>query len=102
MGATAQVLLFEDDDNKVPQEEHVRLLGGDPIRTPGPQQTGGDDNKCEPPVLKKKKDHKENQPGYEAHERCSAAETVVRGISWIPVKIYGYVKKAKEVIDKCK
>ena len=75
----------------------MRLIGGDPIRTPGTQQTAGDDDhKHEPPALKKKKDQKENQPGYKAHERCSAAETVVRGLSWIPVKIYGYVKKVRK------
>ena len=93
VGATAQQLSFKDDDNNVPQEEHVKLVGGDPIRTPGPQQRGGDDKKHEPPALKQKKDHKENQPGYEACERCSLAERVVKRMSWIPVKVYGYVKK---------
>ena len=52
--ATAQQLSFEDNDNNIPQEEHVRLVGDDPIRTPGPQQRGGDDKKHEPPALKQK------------------------------------------------
>ena len=74
----------------------MRLFGGDLTRTPGPQQTAGDDDdRHEPPAVKKKKDHKENQPGYEACERHSAAETLVRGLSWIPVKLYGYVKKVR-------
>ena len=72
VGATAH-LSFEDNDNNIPQGEHVRLVGGDPIGTPGPQQTGGDDKKCEPPALKQKKDQKENQPGYKACERCSVS-----------------------------
>ena len=72
-----------------------RLVGGDPIRTPGPQQTGGDDKKHEPPALKQKKDQKENQPGYKACERHSVSHRLVRGVSWIPVKIYGYVKKQR-------
>ena len=64
LSSTRQTLVYEDDDdddNDNPQESYVRLWGGHPSKTPVHQQQSSH----EPPPIKKKAEHRENQPGYE-------------------------------------
>ena len=67
----------------------MRLWGGHPSKTPVHQQQSSH----EPPPVKKKAEHRENQPGYEVCERNSIPQTLARGLVYLPVKLWGFVKK---------
>ena len=72
----------------------MRLWGGHPSKTPVHQQQSS----CEPPPVKKKAEHRENQPGYEVCERSSIPQTLARGLVYLPVKFWGFVKKKRGAI----
>ena len=94
LSSTRQTLVYkddDDDDNDNPQESYVRLWGGHPSKTPVHQQQSSH----EPPPIKKKAEHRENQPGYEVHERSSIPQTLARGLVYLPVKFWGFVKKKR-------
>ena len=94
LSSTKQTLVYKDDDgddNDNPQESYVRLWGGHPSKTPVHQQQSSH----EPPPIKKKAEHRENQPGYEVHERSSIPQTLARGLVYLPVKFWGFVKKKR-------
>ena len=94
LSSTRQSLVYKDDDDDDidnSQESYVRLWGVHPSKTPVHQKQSSH----EPPPIKKKAEHRENQPGYEVHERSSIPQTLARGLVYLPVKFWGFVKKKR-------